>query len=77
NCVAPGPALAALAGWAAGALSVPFAAKPSPGLPGAVLPPAAFAEALAPAFRAGLRVAGGCCGATAEHVRAVGEALAG
>jgi 5-methyltetrahydrofolate--homocysteine methyltransferase len=71
NCVAPGPALAALAGWAAATLRVPFVAKPSPGLPGAVLPPAAFADALRPAFAAGLRIAGGCCGATADHLRAL------
>ena len=76
NCVAPGEALTDLTAWATAALAVPFAAKPSPGLPGAVLPPPAFAAALAPAFRAGLRVAGGCCGATAEHLRAIGEALA-
>ncbi len=53
NCVAPGAALADLAAWARGALGVPFVAKPSPGLPGAVLAPAAFAEALRPALLAG------------------------
>lgn len=76
NCVAAGPALAALARWAARALPVPFVAKPSPGTPGAVLPPDAFAAALAPAIRAGARLAGGCCGATGAHVRAVARALA-
>jgi 5-methyltetrahydrofolate--homocysteine methyltransferase len=76
NCVPPGQALADLAAWAAEALPVPFAAKPSPGLPGAVLAPAAFAAALVPALRARLRLAGGCCGATAEHLRALGQALA-
>jgi 5-methyltetrahydrofolate--homocysteine methyltransferase len=75
NCVFAGPALAALAAFAAGRLRVPFAAKPSPGLPGAVLPPAAFAAALRPALAAGLRVAGGCCGATADHLRALGPLL--
>jgi 5-methyltetrahydrofolate--homocysteine methyltransferase len=75
NCIPASEALAALVAWAAGALALPFAAKPSPGLPGAVLPPPAFAAALAPAIRAGLRIAGGCCGATADHLRAIGDAL--
>jgi 5-methyltetrahydrofolate--homocysteine methyltransferase len=76
NCVAPGEPLARLAAWARDALPVPFAAKPSPGLPGAVLAPAAFAAALGPALQAGLRVVGACCGGTAEHLRALGSALA-
>lgn len=71
NCVAPGAALAGLTAWARGALGVPFVAKPSPGPPGAVLPPGAFAEALRPVLRAGLAGLGGCCGATAEHLRAL------
>jgi len=75
NCVAPGAALTALVSWAAERLRVPFVAKPSPGLPGAVLDPEAFAAALAPAFAAGLRIAGGCCGATADHLRALGVLL--
>ncbi|HET8539203.1 MAG TPA: homocysteine S-methyltransferase family protein [Anaeromyxobacter sp.] len=71
NCVFPGPALAALAAWAKARLRVPFVAKPSPGLPGAVASPEAFGEALRPAFAAGLRIAGACCGATADHLRAL------
>lgn len=71
NCVAPGAALADLTAWARGALGVPFVAKPSPGLPGAVLPPGEFAEALRPVLSAGLAGLGGCCGATAEHLRAL------
>ncbi len=71
NCVFAGDALTALAGWARAHLPVPFVAKPSPGLPGAVLPPDAFAKALRPAVEAGLRIAGGCCGATADHLRAL------
>jgi 5-methyltetrahydrofolate--homocysteine methyltransferase len=71
NCLFPGDALTALAGWAAAHLRVPFVAKPSPGLPAAVLDPAAFAAALRPAVAAGLRVVGGCCGATADHLRAL------
>jgi len=77
NCVFPGPALTALAAWAARRLRVPLVAKPSPGLPGAVATPAAFAEALRPAFAAGLRVAGGCCGATADHLRAIAPLVSG
>ncbi len=76
NCVAPGPALSALAGWATARLGVPFVAKPSPGLPGAVATPEAFAEALGPAFSAGLRIAGGCCGATEDHLRALATLVA-
>lgn len=76
NCVAPGAALAALSAWARDALRIPFVAKPSPGLPGAVLTPAAFAAALEPALRAGLAGVGGCCGATAEHLRALADVLA-
>lgn len=75
NCVAAGPALAALAGWAGSGLRIPFVAKPSPGLPGAVLSPREFASALGPAIDAGLRVAGGCCGATGDHLRAVAAVL--
>ncbi|HEX9052014.1 MAG TPA: homocysteine S-methyltransferase family protein [Anaeromyxobacter sp.] len=77
NCVSPGDALAALAAWAAERLAVPFVAKPSPGLPGAVATPAAFAAALRPAIAAGLRVVGGCCGATADHLRALAPLVSG
>jgi 5-methyltetrahydrofolate--homocysteine methyltransferase len=76
NCVFPGAALDALAAAACPRLGVPFAAKPSPGLPGAVLSPEAFARALAPALDAGVRLAGGCCGAAGEHLRALGAAMA-
>jgi 5-methyltetrahydrofolate--homocysteine methyltransferase len=76
NCVAPGAALADLAAWARHRLRIPFVAKPSPGLPGAVLAPEAFVAALRPALAAGLAVAGGCCGATAEHLRSLRGALA-
>jgi 5-methyltetrahydrofolate--homocysteine methyltransferase len=50
---------------------VPFVAKPSPGLPGAVTSPAAFTAALVPAIAAGARLVGGCCGASAAHVAAL------
>jgi 5-methyltetrahydrofolate--homocysteine methyltransferase len=71
NCVPAGAQLTALAEAAAARFEVPFAAKPSPGLPGEVLPPERFAAALAPLLRAGARYVGGCCGATAAHVEAV------
>jgi len=70
NCVLPGAPLDALAAWATGRLRVPLALKPSPGLPGAVLPPADFARRLAPAL-VHARLAGGCCGAGAAHLAAI------
>jgi 5-methyltetrahydrofolate--homocysteine methyltransferase len=76
NCVFAGPALDTLSAWATAHLGVPFVAKPSPGLPGAVLAPEAFARALRPALDAGLSVVGGCCGATGDHLRAIGPLLA-
>jgi 5-methyltetrahydrofolate--homocysteine methyltransferase len=77
NCLAADAALAALVARAAPRLSVPLVAKPSPGLPGAVLAPAAFAAALSPAIAAGLRIAGGCCGADADHLRALAPLVGG
>ena len=76
NCVFPGTALDALVAETAPRLGIPLVLKPSPGLPGAVLPPAAFVAALRPALAAGVRVVGGCCGAGPEHLRALGAALA-
>jgi 5-methyltetrahydrofolate--homocysteine methyltransferase len=70
NCVFPGAALDALAAWAARRLRVPLALKPSPGLPGELLAPEAFARALAPAL-AHARLVGGCCGAEAAHLAAL------
>jgi 5-methyltetrahydrofolate--homocysteine methyltransferase len=75
NCVFPGAALDALASAACARLRIPFVLKPSPGLPGAALAPDPFAAALRPALAAGTRVAGGCCGATGAHLRALGAAL--
>jgi 5-methyltetrahydrofolate--homocysteine methyltransferase len=75
NCLLPSPALAALVGTVAPGLGVPFAVKPNAGPPGRILPPEAFVAALAPSLRAGARLAGGCCGTTAEHLRAVGRVM--
>jgi 5-methyltetrahydrofolate--homocysteine methyltransferase len=77
NCVSPGPALDALAREATAVLRVPFVAKPSPGLPGSVLSPGAFAAAVAAAHAAGARLVGGCCGATGAHLGAVRAAIGG
>lgn len=74
NCTAPGPAFTRLA-FAAQALSVPFVAKPSPGPPGQVMPPAPFAAAVSPAVQAGARLVGGCCGTSAEHLSALAPLL--
>ncbi|WP_242342360.1 homocysteine S-methyltransferase family protein, partial [Anaeromyxobacter terrae] len=74
NCVAPGVALADLAAWARATLPIPFVVKPSPGLPGAVRSPDAFAAELSPALAAGVALAGGCCGATGDHLRALAAA---
>jgi 5-methyltetrahydrofolate--homocysteine methyltransferase len=76
NCVFPGPALDAAVEEAAPRIGIPLVLKPSPGLPGALLTPGAFAAALRPALAAGVRLVGGCCGAGAEHLRALGEVLA-
>jgi 5-methyltetrahydrofolate--homocysteine methyltransferase len=71
NCVAAGPALAALVGRAAARLPLPLVVKPSPGLPGAIQPPGSFAAAVEPAVRAGARLVGGCCGAGPAHLAAL------
>jgi 5-methyltetrahydrofolate--homocysteine methyltransferase len=71
NCGAAGDALTALAAHAREHLDIPFVAKPSAGLPGAILPPERFAAAVAQAIRAGARLAGGCCGAGPDHLEAL------
>jgi methionine synthase I (cobalamin-dependent) len=77
NCVEPGPALTALVAALARALPVPLVVKPSPGPPGQVASPRDFAEALRPACLAGATLVGGCCGATAGHLAALGALLQG
>ncbi len=71
NCVLPSPALEALVRELAPDLGVPLAVKPNAGPAGAPLAPQAFAAALGPILRAGARLAGGCCGTTADHLRAM------
>ncbi len=71
NCVLPSPALAALVRAVAAGLGVPFVLKPNAGPPGALVQPRDFAAAVEPAVAAGARLVGGCCGTTADHLRAL------
>jgi 5-methyltetrahydrofolate--homocysteine methyltransferase len=74
NCVLPGaplaPALAAAEG-----LGVPLVAKPSAGLPGALVAPEAFGGLIGELLRAGASWVGGCCGAGDAHLRAAARQL--
>ena len=61
--------------------SLPVLIQPNAGLPECVdgcthfrVGPEDFAAAMAELVRAGLRVAGGCCGTTPEHIRALADA---
>jgi 5-methyltetrahydrofolate--homocysteine methyltransferase len=75
NCVEPDSALAALIARACARVPVPLVAKPNAGLPGAIWSPERFAAGVACAARAGARMLGGCCGADADHLRALRRAL--
>ncbi len=75
NCILPSLALEALVRRLAPDLGVPIAVKPNAGAADAPLAPEAFAAALAPVVGAGARLAGGCCGTTADHLRAVRRLL--
>ena len=66
------------------AASVPVVLKPNAGLPTAVdgktvfsVGPAEFADEVAALIQEGVRVVGGCCGTTPEHIRALTEKTAG
>jgi 5-methyltetrahydrofolate--homocysteine methyltransferase len=74
NCVAPSASLERLLARVAPRLGVPLVAKPSPGLPGALLAPEPFGARVAALSRAGAAWVGGCCGATAAHVAAIARA---
>jgi len=61
---------------------LPVLAQPNAGKPRLVedktlfeMAPAAFAAGIAECVQAGARIVGGCCGTTAEHIRAVAEVL--
>ncbi len=58
--------------WATGPL--PVLARPSAGLPQAIRTPATFARLATELRAAGVRAMGGCCGAGADHVRAIAGA---
>jgi 5-methyltetrahydrofolate--homocysteine methyltransferase len=74
NCVTPDAALVRLVAGAAARIPVPIVVKPNTGLPGDPVGPAAFAAVVAGAVRAGASLAGGCCGAGAEHLRMLATA---
>jgi len=70
NCVLPGSPLAPVLAAAEG-LGVPLVAKPSAGLPDAIVTPEAFGTFIAELLRAGASWVGGCCGAGPAHIEAV------
>jgi methionine synthase I (cobalamin-dependent) len=75
NCVEPDGALAALVARAAARVPVPLVVKPNAGLPGALWTPWRFAEGVLRAIRAGASLAGGCCGASTDHLRSLAAML--
>ncbi len=75
NCVSPGSHLARVVAETAARVPIPLVVKPNAGLPGEPVGPAAFATAVGVAVRAGSTLVGGCCGAGAEHLRALGRVL--
>lgn len=54
---------------------VPLLAKPNAGAPGQALPPAQFAAACAALTQNGVRMVGGCCQTTPEHIAALKSEL--
>lgn len=67
---------------AAAHAGIPLIAKPNAGVPmwnsgngEAYLSPEEFAEEMRPLLQAGARVAGGCCGATPAHIRALSQVV--
>jgi len=75
NCVEPDDALAALVARAAARVPVPLVVKPNAGLRDAPWPPSRFAAGVVRAIRAGASLAGGCCGADTDHLRALAAML--
>ncbi len=83
NCgVGPQPTLELLQQIVAAAGTVPVAAMPNAGLPQYVdgrfvylASPEYFAEFAVRAIEAGVRIAGGCCGTTPAHIKAIRERL--
>jgi 5-methyltetrahydrofolate--homocysteine methyltransferase len=77
NCVEPDDGLAAFVARLAARVPIPLAVKASAGLPDAPWSPGRHAVGLACAVRAGAGMAGGCCGAGPDHLRALAQALPG
>lgn len=82
NCTLASGEMVSLVAQVAGALPVPFLAKPNAGQPqltpeGIVYPedPPVFAANVRRMTQAGAALVGGCCGSTPEHLRAVRDAL--
>jgi methionine synthase I (cobalamin-dependent) len=76
NCLpGMGPLLRMARRWR-GTLNVPLIAKPSAGLPGEPAEgPEAFARTVPELFDLGVRLFGGCCGTTEDHIAAFRSAL--
>ncbi len=61
--------------------AVPIIVKPNAGIPrknapkNGYLSPTEFAEEMRSLLRAGARIAGGCCGATPEHIKALSQVM--
>jgi methionine synthase / methylenetetrahydrofolate reductase(NADPH) len=55
--------------------SKPLSAMPSAGLPGTVCSPEYMAQYARRFVRAGVKIVGGCCGTTPEHIRAIRDEI--
>ncbi len=82
NCSYGPDQLAAVVARYLAVASVPVLLKPNAGLPQVVdgktvydIAPAPFATAVAAQIEAGVRVAGGCCGTTPAHIKALADAV--
>ena len=73
NCIDPKAARTVLEGIE---MAEPVSAFPSAGLPQEVLTPSEFAAGALALVERGVRLIGGCCGATPAHIAALTEALA-
>ncbi len=84
NCSGGPASLAPIVRAMAAHTVLPIMAKPNAGLPQSVdgravypMPPQDFARDTAALVQAGATILGGCCGATPEHIAALGAALGG
>ena len=75
NCIAGLDHVVSLAGRLRAVTALPILMKPSAGLPGDPADsPKRFGEAAARLFKLGVRMVGGCCGTTEEHVAEIRRA---